>query len=64
MKAGAEISATVGRHSNERLLSFYVRTPSGFEVDYGCGGVAVDGGAWPVAIHNSISVWGHRREHI
>ena len=64
MKAGTEISATLGRHSNDRMLSFYVRTPSGFEVEYGCGGVAVDSGAWPVAIHNSISVWGHRREHI
>lgn len=64
MAAGLEISATLGRHSNDRMLSFYVRTPSGFEVEYGCEGIAVDHPAWAVADHASISVWGHRRERI
>ncbi len=64
MAAGLEISATLGRHSNDRMLSFYVRAPSGFEVEYGCGGIAVDDAAWAVSDHASISVWGHRRDHI
>ncbi len=64
MKAGLEISATLGRHSNDRMISFYVRTPSGFEVEYGCEGLAVDSATWTVADHASISVWGHRRERI
>lgn len=63
MSAGMEISATLGRHSNDRMISFYVRTPSGFEVEYGCEGLAVKPG-WAVADHASISVWGHRRERI
>lgn len=64
MKAGLEIAATLGRHSNDRMLSFYVRTPSGFEVEYGCGGIAVDSETWPVSIHASISIWGHQRASI
>lgn len=64
MAAGLEISATLGRHSNDRMISFYVRTPSGFEVEYGCEGLAVDRATWTVADHASISVWGHRRERI
>lgn len=62
--AGLEISATLGRHSNDRMISFYVRTPSGFEVEYGCEGLAVDRATWTVADHAAISVWGHRRERI
>jgi biphenyl-2,3-diol 1,2-dioxygenase len=62
--AGLEISATLGRHSNDHMISFYVRTPSGFEVEYGCAGLAVDRATWTVSDHASISIWGHRREHI
>lgn len=64
MKAGLEISATLGRHSNDLMISFYVRTPSGFEIEYGCEGLAVNQATWAVADHTAISVWGHRREHI
>ncbi|MBP7334837.1 VOC family protein [Niveispirillum sp.] len=64
MKAGTEITATLGRHSNDRMLSFYVRTPSGFEVEYGCEGIAVGGPDWSVGTHAAISVWGHHRARI
>lgn len=64
MKAGVEITATLGRHSNDRMLSFYVRTPSGFEVEYGCEGIAVGGPDWSVGTHAAISVWGHHRARI
>lgn len=64
MAAGLEISATLGRHSNDRMISFYVRTPSGFEVEYGWDGLAVERETWTVTNHSAISVWGHHREHI
>lgn len=64
MKAGTEITATLGRHSNDRMLSFYVRTPSGFEVEYGCEGIAAGGPDWSVGTHSAISVWGHHRARI
>jgi 2,3-dihydroxybiphenyl 1,2-dioxygenase len=64
MGAGLEISATLGRHSNDLMISFYVRSPSGFEIEYGCEGLAVDRATWTVADHAAISIWGHRRERI
>ena len=36
--AGTHISATLGRHTNDKMLSFYMRTPGGFDIEYGCGG--------------------------
>ena len=27
--------STLGRHSNDQMVSFYMSTPSGFEVEYG-----------------------------
>ena len=64
MRADLEISATLGRHSNDLMISFYVRSPSGFEIEYGCEGLAVNQANWVVADHASISVWGHKRERI
>lgn len=64
MSMDAEITATLGRHSNDKMLSFYVRSPSGFEVEYGCEGIALPAENWPVSSHASISVWGHKREKI
>ncbi len=34
---GIEIASTLGRHTNDHMLSFYMRTPSGFEIEYGWG---------------------------
>jgi hypothetical protein len=31
------IAQTLGRHTNDRIVSFYARTPSGFEVEFGFG---------------------------
>jgi 3,4-dihydroxy-9,10-secoandrosta-1,3,5(10)-triene-9,17-dione 4,5-dioxygenase len=33
---------TLGTHTDDRMTSFYLRTPSGFEIEYGCGGRFVD----------------------
>lgn len=56
-----EIAATLGRHTNDQMLSFYMRTPSGFEVEYGWGGREIDDATWHVQKHQAGSVWGHRR---
>jgi len=60
--AGNPISRTLGRHTNDQMVSFYVRTPSGFEVEYGYGAITVDETAWRVTRHDSISVWGHKSD--
>jgi len=54
------ISGTLGRHTNDHMMSFYMRTPSGFEVEYGWGGRRVDDATWQVQKHEAGSIWGHR----
>jgi len=54
------ISGSLGRHTNDHMMSFYMRTPSGFEVEYGWGGRRVDDATWQVQKHESGSIWGHR----
>ncbi|MAI80385.1 MAG: hypothetical protein CL917_15660 [Deltaproteobacteria bacterium] len=52
---------TLGRHSNDKMFSFYVRTPSRFEVEFGWGGVKVDEETWEVEHYDRGSLWGHHR---
>ena len=42
------------------MTSFYVRTPSGFEIEYGTGGLVVDDDTWEVGEHHAQSIWGHK----
>lgn len=58
--AGAEISASLGRHTNDHMVSFYMRTPAGFEVEYGYGARTIDDNIWKVERHEAPSIWGHR----
>jgi 2,3-dihydroxybiphenyl 1,2-dioxygenase len=51
---------TLGRHSNDEMLSFYPLSPSGFDIEFGWGGLEVDEDSWHVLTHRSISAWGHR----
>lgn len=54
------LSMTLGRHSNDRMLSFYVRTPSGFDIEYGWGGLQVDEKMWKVGHYQKGDIWGHK----
>jgi len=55
------LAMTLGCHTNDRMTSFYVRTPSGFEVEYGFGGRTVDDSAtWVVDSYDAQSIWGHK----
>ncbi|OZE92396.1 hypothetical protein CH298_02305 [Rhodococcoides fascians] len=55
----ADITQTLGRHTNDRMLSFYMRTPSGFEIEFGTDGVAVEDDSWSVSTYDRPSIWGH-----
>lgn len=57
---GVTITSTMGRHTNDRMTSFYMQTPSGFQVEYGHGGRLIDDDCWEVQLHRSPSLWGHR----
>ncbi len=34
-KNGAPLSATLGRHMNDEMVSFYVKSPGGFDIEFG-----------------------------
>ncbi len=38
-KHQAPLSATLGRHMNDQMVSFYVRSPGGFDVEFGTEGL-------------------------
>jgi len=54
------LAMSLGRHTNDLMTSFYVRTPSGFEIEYGTGGLTVDDDTWEDGTHHAASVWGHK----
>ncbi|MEM7221056.1 MAG: VOC family protein [Pseudomonadota bacterium] len=53
-------TSSLGRHTNDQMTSFYTRTPSGFEAEFGFGGVMVDE-HWSVGHYTAPSIWGHER---
>ncbi|MEB3370594.1 iron-dependent extradiol dioxygenase HsaC [Saccharopolyspora mangrovi] len=53
------MSATLGRHVNDLMLSFYMKTPGGFDVEFGCEGRQVDDGDWIARESTAVSLWGH-----
>jgi len=55
------ITSTLGRHTNDQMVSFYARTPAGFEVEFGHGAIEIDDATWRVSRHDKPSTWGHKR---
>ena len=58
-RRGAPVSATLGRHANDLMVSFYVRTPGGFDIEYGTDGRLVDDATWISRETTAVSLWGH-----
>ena len=58
-RRGATVSGTLGRHANDLMVSFYVRTPGGFDVEYGTDGLQVDDASWITRETTAVSLWGH-----
>ena len=57
---GLQLPMNLGKHTNDYMTSFYVRTPSGFEIEYGAGGRLVHDEDWTMEVYDSISIWGHK----
>ena len=53
------LSATLGRHVNDLMLSFYMRAPGGFDVEFGTEGRQVDDEQWIARESTAVSLWGH-----
>ncbi|MCH4150664.1 MAG: VOC family protein [Sphingobium sp.] len=60
-KAGIPIVLELGHHPNDQMFSFYMRTPSGFGLELGYGGVVIDEATWEPQIYDVMSDWGHAR---
>ncbi|WP_234538734.1 VOC family protein [Streptomyces shenzhenensis] len=56
---GFQMALSVGQHTNDKELSYYARTPSGFEWEVGWNPVVVDESTWQPSTHQGISIWGH-----
>jgi len=54
------ITASLGRHTNDGMLSVYLATPSGFEVEYGCEGWQFDWSTFVPTRCLAPDFWGHR----
>jgi 2,3-dihydroxybiphenyl 1,2-dioxygenase len=57
---GVPLARTLGRHENDRMVSFYGVTPSGFNFEIGWGARHVDDRIWEVRRYHAASEWGHR----
>ena len=58
-KHKAPLSATLGRHMNDQMVSFYVRSPGGFDIEFGTEGLQVDDARWVARESTAVSYWGH-----
>ncbi|MFE5713999.1 VOC family protein [Streptomyces sp. NPDC056501] len=58
--AGIPIASSLGRHTNDRMVSFYAQAPGGFQVEYGWDGLVVDPATWVAKEITADSFWGHQ----
>lgn len=54
------LARTLGRHVNDEVVSFYIKTPAGFTIEYGFGGMQMDWDSHEVRNIPVGSYWGHR----
>lgn len=57
---GFDMALSVGQHTNDKELSYYARTPSGFEWEVGWNPLVIDESTWEPTTHQGISIWGHK----
>ena len=58
-REGVPLTMDFGRHTNDGMTSFYFKTPSGFALEVGNGGIVIDDSAWEVKTWRSTKRWGH-----
>lgn len=59
MRKKVKMSASLGRHVNDLMLSFYMKTPGGFDIEFGCEGREVEDESWIARESTAVSLWGH-----
>jgi 2,3-dihydroxybiphenyl 1,2-dioxygenase len=61
LDGAAPILSTFGKHTNDKMISMYVRSPSGFGIEYGNAGILIDDDTWLPTRYDSAHYWGHQR---
>lgn len=59
LRRNVKMAATLGRHVNDKMLSFYMKTPGGFDIEFGCEGLEVHDDNWVARESTAVSLWGH-----
>ncbi|WP_328356061.1 biphenyl-2,3-diol 1,2-dioxygenase [Mycobacterium sp. NBC_00419] len=59
-KEGFQLSSTLGRHTNDKMVSFYVRAPGDWDLEFGTGGLRVDESHYTAEEITADSYWGHQ----
>lgn len=54
------VAMNIGRHTNDRMFSFYVTSPVGVHTEFGAGGLLVDDTTWQIQELPGPDIWGHR----
>jgi 3,4-dihydroxy-9,10-secoandrosta-1,3,5(10)-triene-9,17-dione 4,5-dioxygenase len=55
-----QLSSTLGRHTNDKMVSFYVRAPGGWDIEFGTDGLRVDERYYTAEEITADSYWGHQ----
>jgi 3,4-dihydroxy-9,10-secoandrosta-1,3,5(10)-triene-9,17-dione 4,5-dioxygenase len=58
-KDGFQLSSTLGRHTNDKMVSFYVRAPGDWDIELGTEGMRVDETYYTAEEITADSYWGH-----
>ena len=58
--AGLPIANALGKHDNDKMFSFYVVTPAGFQLEFGYGARTIDDPWTENRRYGRISEWGHQ----
>jgi 2,3-dihydroxybiphenyl 1,2-dioxygenase len=56
---GFQLSSTLGRHTNDKMVSFYVRSPGDWDIEFGTEGMRVDERYYTAEEITADSYWGH-----
>jgi 2,3-dihydroxybiphenyl 1,2-dioxygenase len=58
------VTATLGRHLNDRMISYYFKNPGGWHFEIGWGAREIDPATWRVEMYNGLQPgggeWGHK----
>ncbi|OBG77613.1 MULTISPECIES: biphenyl-2,3-diol 1,2-dioxygenase [unclassified Mycobacterium] len=57
---GFRLSSTLGRHTNDKMVSFYVRAPGDWDIEFGTDGMRVDETYYTAEEITADSYWGHQ----